>query len=70
MNWLVIGILMVAGVYSLIFVGLFGKGLIGNTKRMASRIGMGPTRIINAIIGAVLIGLAIAAIFNPGFLGN
>jgi hypothetical protein len=69
-DWLVIGILMVAGVYSLILVGIFGKGLIGNTKRMASRLGMGPTRVISAIIGAVLIGLAIAAIFNPGFLGS
>ena len=68
MNWLIIGILLVAGVYSLILVGIFGKGFIGNTKRMASRIGMGPTRIISAIVGAALIGLAVAAILNPGFL--
>ena len=53
------------GLYAFIFVGVFGKGFIGNTKRMAARIGIGPTRIITTIIGIALIGFGIASIINP-----
>jgi len=65
MNWLISGVLLVVGLYAFIFVGVFGKGFIGNTKRMAARIGIGPTRIITAIIGIALIGFGIASIINP-----
>ena len=70
MNTFVAIILLLAGSYSLILVGILGKGLIGNTRRMAERIGIGPTRIISAVIGAGLIGLAIAGLANPGLFGK
>jgi len=65
MNWLISEELPVIELHSLIFAGVFGKGFIGNTKRMAARIGIGSTKIITATTGNALIGHGIVPIITP-----
>lgn len=70
MNWFLVILFLLAGGYCLIVIGLLGKGIIGNTKKMAERLGTGITRLIYTAVGIGLIMLGVAGIVNPGLFGN
>lgn len=69
MNWLIGMVLVIAGAYMLIFVGILGKGIVGRTKRMAETIGFAATRIIYAVIGGVILAFGIIGIIDRGIFG-